>query len=310
DARPTRGDFGLVGARVIAPGDPFRSVLFYRISTEGVGHMPPIGPRLVDVGGVRLLGDWIRSLPAAAPGGAAAAEAEALCRGIHAGLQQCSGDTRAEVITALLSTVNGALALADRLRAADAAAFAAEVVARAVVHTNAIVRDLFQPWLAPEQRRRTLGTEPEAQSILALRGDAARGRSVFHGVAQCGRCHRHGSEGRAFGPSLEDLGRKYSPAQILEHILAPSRVIAPEFRTTVVTLRDGTEISGFVVRRWADGFLLRDENLGEHRIKSGDVKESHESALSAMPEGLLAPLTAQEAADLIAFLAAPGTTPP
>jgi hypothetical protein len=33
-----------------------------------------------------------------------------------------------------------------------------------------------------------------------------------------------------------------------------------------------------------------------------EVKETRESTLSAMPEGLLAPLTAQEAADLLEYL--------
>jgi len=38
-------------------------------------------------------------------------------------------------------------------------------------------------------------------------------------------------------------------------------------------------------------------------VKLTDAKDSRESTVSAMPEGLFAPLTAQEAADLIAYLA-------
>ena len=38
-----------------------------------------------------------------------------------------------------------------------------------------------------------------------------------------------------------------------------------------------------------------------NRLKTAGLKESRESTLSAMPEGLLAPLTAQEAADLLEF---------
>jgi len=40
----------------------------------------------------------------------------------------------------------------------------------------------------------------------------------------------------------------------------------------------------------------------DHQMKLSEVKTSRESALSAMPEGLLAPLTAQEAADLLEYL--------
>ena len=67
-------------------------------------------------------------------------------------------------------------------------------------------------------------------------------------------------------------------------------------------MRDGTELSGFITKRTAAEITLRDETLVERVIKLADVQDSRESALSAMPEGLLAPLTAQEAADLLEFI--------
>ena len=136
------------------------------------------------------------------------------------------------------------------------------------------------------------------------KGNAARGHSLFHleGASQCARCHRVGSEGRAFGPDLTAIARKYNRAQLLDQILNPSKIIAPEFKTITVTLRDDTEVSGFVLQRTADELILRDATLTDRRVKLSDVKESRESALSAMPEGLLAPLTAQEAADLLEYL--------
>jgi putative heme-binding domain-containing protein len=99
------------------------------------------------------------------------------------------------------------------------------------------------------------------------------------------------------------IGIKYPRAQLLEQILFPSRVVAPEHKTTTVTLRDDTELNGFVLMRTAMELVLRDETLTEHTVKLADVKETRESTLSAMPEGLLAPLTAQEAADLLEYLA-------
>jgi putative heme-binding domain-containing protein len=110
--------------------------------------------------------------------------------------------------------------------------------------------------------------------------------------------------GRAFGPDLTGVGRKYDRAQLLDQVLNPSKLIAPEFKTAILTLRDGTEITGFVVKRTATDLVLRDETLKESTLNLSDVTESRESALSAMPEGLLAPLTAQEAADLIEYLGA------
>ena len=103
--------------------------------------------------------------------------------------------------------------------------------------------------------------------------------------------------GREYGPDLRNLGRKYTRAQVLEQIILPSKIIAPEFKTYFITLRDDTELTGFIVRRTAGELVLRKEDLIERRVKADDVKQTRESALSSMPEGLLAPLTAQEAAD-------------
>lgn len=59
---PEKGSLGLADARLIEPGNPYRSILYYRIATKGAGHMPMIGPKTVDQEGVMLVHDWIRSL--------------------------------------------------------------------------------------------------------------------------------------------------------------------------------------------------------------------------------------------------------
>ena len=61
---PARGAFGIADARLVAPGDPGRSVTLHRILSGGPGHMPPIGPRQPDPSGARVVADWIRSLAA------------------------------------------------------------------------------------------------------------------------------------------------------------------------------------------------------------------------------------------------------
>jgi putative heme-binding domain-containing protein len=296
DEKPTRGDFGLVGARIIAPDDPYRSTLFYRINTEGSGHMPHIGARLVDENGSRLVRDWIRSLPVK-PEDAGLVAAQKLDEQIQSLLR---GNNFPEV----LATMNGAVALASSLSAPASLRDPASAVAAAIAHTNALVRDLFQRFVPPNQRRQTLGADFKAQTVLAAGGNAARGKELFLGVSQCARCHVCAGQGRAFGPDLTNIGTKYNRSQLLDQILHPSKVIAPEFKTSLITLRDDTEFSGFIIQRTADEIILREETLAERHIPRADVKDSRESLLSAMPEGLLAPLTAQEAADLLEYLGA------
>src|SRR5262249_6754671 len=60
---PSQGAFGIPAAHVITPGDPLRSVLYYRLSSLGPAHMPRIGSRVISVAGLNLVYEWIRHMP-------------------------------------------------------------------------------------------------------------------------------------------------------------------------------------------------------------------------------------------------------
>jgi putative heme-binding domain-containing protein len=63
EVRPVQGTFDMAGANILAPGDPYRSVLYYRMAKLGRGRMPHLGSEIVDEQGLRLIHDWIRTLP-------------------------------------------------------------------------------------------------------------------------------------------------------------------------------------------------------------------------------------------------------
>jgi len=63
EEKPTRGDFGVWDAKVIAPSDPWRSVLLHRLATTGAGHMPSVGSQQVDLIALEMLTESINSLP-------------------------------------------------------------------------------------------------------------------------------------------------------------------------------------------------------------------------------------------------------
>jgi len=60
---PLHDKFGIEGALLVAPGEPERSVLLKRLTMRGRGQMPPLATSVVDEAGVKLLRDWIESLP-------------------------------------------------------------------------------------------------------------------------------------------------------------------------------------------------------------------------------------------------------
>jgi hypothetical protein len=69
DAPPLHHRFDIADARLIAPGDPARSVLLHRISRrgEGTGQMPQLATHLVDERAVKLFEEWIRTVQAPEP---------------------------------------------------------------------------------------------------------------------------------------------------------------------------------------------------------------------------------------------------
>lgn len=60
---PVLIDEGIDEARIIAPNDTWRSILYLRASTTEAFKMPPLARNTVDVHGMALLRQWIESLP-------------------------------------------------------------------------------------------------------------------------------------------------------------------------------------------------------------------------------------------------------
>ena len=62
DVAPESGDLGTADARLIAPGDPDRSMIAVRMGVRGLGQMPPLATQEVDTEGLAVVRDWIASM--------------------------------------------------------------------------------------------------------------------------------------------------------------------------------------------------------------------------------------------------------
>jgi putative heme-binding domain-containing protein len=294
--RPVLGTFDLPDPYVVAGGDPARSVLLYRVSKLGHGRMPHLGSEVVDSAGVALLSGWIASLP---PGPVAPAAQEARAEERRALERARSGDKAS--LARLVAAPSGALDLLLTLPELSEDV-RREAVRRALELPAGPVRDLFERFEPPERRRERLGPSVRPERILGLSGDPARGRALFANPSlQCARCHRVGPGAETLGPDLSGVGSRLGRAQILEAILDPSRTVDPKYAGVTLRTRRGEVLSGIVVRRTERELVLRDLEK-ELTLAAGDVEAMAPQAQSLMPEGLLQHLTAQEAADLLAFL--------
>jgi uncharacterized repeat protein (TIGR03806 family) len=304
-ARPLQGTFNIAGARIIAPGDPGGSVLYYRTAKLGSGRMPRVGSNVVDERAVALIHDWIEGLPAPESGHQLSAADRAAIRALEAG-SRSSAQSKAEAIGVLTGSTRGALALmrlVDRGRLEEPVR--REVLAATKDHPQAEDRDLFERFLPDSERVKRLGDAIDFEKLLALPGDPGSGKQVFFAgsSAQCKNCHRIGGEGRALGPDLDEIGSKYEKPALLHHILDPSRAIDPQYLAYLLETRDGQVHSGLLVEKTETEVVLRDAQGELIRVPARDVEQLAPQQKSLMPDLLLRDMTAQQVADLLDYLA-------
>ncbi len=309
DIRPIQGTFQIAGARIIAPGDPSRSVLYYRVSKLGGGRMPRVGSDEVDVRAVRMLHDWIARMPAdgkdrAEEHASIPAEDRTALEALRRG-DRTAAEAQKAAIRRLTSSTRGALLLLDLVdRAPEADPLRREATAIAQQSPSVEIRDLFERFIPRAERAQRLGDVVDRRAILSLRGDARRGRAVFadHPAAQCKTCHRAGDIGQSVGPDLTKVGTKYDRAAMLDQILEPSRTIEPQYVSYLLEMKDGRVLSGLIVEKTAREVVLKDSQGKTVHIPGGDVERTVPQARSLMPELLLRDLTAQQVADLLEYL--------
>lgn len=178
------------------------------------------------------------------------------------------------------------------------------VVAAAVQHPDVNVRLLFEKFTPADQRPKTLGQSFTPEQILALPGDAGRGEAVFlrSGAASCSKCHRVKGHGAEIGPDLSQIGRKYERRALLETIMNPSAGIAPEYVPYVVETDAGKVYAGFLADQNDGEVVLKTIEGVVVRVPKSNVIELAKQEKSLMPELVLGNITAQDAADLLAFL--------
>jgi putative heme-binding domain-containing protein len=149
-----------------------------------------------------------------------------------------------------------------------------------------------------------LGTAIDATALLAVTGDAARGRQLFakSQAVQCRTCHAVGGSGGAVGPALDRVATRLDRRQLLESLLEPSKTVAAEYRTWLAVTDDGRSVTGLLAERTDDTVALVDASGKRTDLPAESIEELEALPTSLMPEQLLRDLTAQQAADLVAYL--------
>jgi len=311
--RPSQGAFGIHSAQIVVPGDPYRSVLYYRMAKLGRGRMPYFGSSVTDEDGLRLIHDWIASLPAENKNGSGngSTATRQLRRHQRRVLKQLSGFDSADgpqakqLVDDLLSSTSGALLLATAIdRGQLKAPLRKTVIKTGSIHDDVQVRDVFERFLPEDQRTKRLGTVVDTAALLKRKGNAERGKAVFfrtQGVS-CKNCHKIQGKGKEVGPDLSHIGKKYNRKQLLESILEPSKKIDRKYLVYLVQTSQGKVHTGLLAKKDAEAVVLKDKDGKSIRIPAGQVELMVPQNKSLMPELLLREMTARQVADLLEYL--------
>ncbi|MEN9674924.1 MAG: hypothetical protein RIS76_820 [Verrucomicrobiota bacterium] len=167
---------------------------------------------------------------------------------------------------------------------------------------------LFREWiggLKPERAFVRNWTMTELMSDWGKRRLAASetaGRELFRSLG-CVQCHRAEGAGGAVGPDLTGVASRLDRRALLESVLEPSKLIADEFATYEIELRDGEVISGRVERETEADLIVRTGSAVEPlvRVVRKDVAHRRKSTISNMPAGMLNVLEKEQALELLSY---------
>ncbi len=205
----------------------------------------------------------------------------------------------------MAATTGGALALLKWIDDNELAEpLRTRAIAKAVTHPDSTVRVMYERFVPEDQRPQRLGAAIKPAEILALKGNTKRGEQIFYesSAAQCKNCHVVNGRGGTLGPDLSAIGKKYERATLLETILEPSKAISHEYVPYLVETTEGQIYAGFLVENSENQIVLKDINSKLIRLRRKEIEVIEPQEKSLMPELVLREVTAQDAADLLAFL--------
>lgn len=139
-----------------------------------------------------------------------------------------------------------------------------------------------------------------AADTAKLEGDARRGAAVFQKV--CLVCHKVRDLGVEVGPDLTTVATK-PREQLIEAIFDPNRAVELRNAATQITQKDKSLLVGQLISETPGNVTLRLPGGADIVILRTDIATQKTLTTSLMPEGLESVLSAQDVADVLAFIA-------
>lgn len=156
-------------------------------------------------------------------------------------------------------------------------------------------------------------TDAELKSMataVVQQGDPVRGEKVYRRTQLgCTGCHSIGGAGGKVGPDMTSIGASAPVDYLIESVWFPNRKVKEGFHSLLLETKDGSELSGILVREDTDSLVLRDTLGNEVSVAKNSI-EKRTTGGSLMPAGLIDGISPNERLDLFRFLSELGKPGP
>lgn len=169
-----------------------------------------------------------------------------------------------------------------------------ELARRGIYDPSKVV---LQEVIAPDPKSVPDNLPPVAE-ILAMKGDAARGKVA---AQRCIMCHRIDGTGIELGPALDGWGRMQTREVIVNSIVNPSSGIAHGYDGTEIVTDDGKTIHGLLIKE-SNPFMITSMGGITQIVPGEKIASMKKLDRSLMLSAAQLALTAQEVADIVAYL--------
>ncbi|AWM38651.1 Cytochrome c [Gemmata obscuriglobus] len=138
--------------------------------------------------------------------------------------------------------------------------------------------------------------------------DYERGRKLF-ATGKCFGCHRFDGEGGSNAPDLTGVAGRFSPRDLLESIIDPSKEISDQYGAVEIRTADDRVIKGRIVNLNNDNVMVNTNMLEPGSTVSVNrklIESMTPSKVSMMPTGLVDTFQEDEVLDLLAYILSRG----
>lgn len=148
-------------------------------------------------------------------------------------------------------------------------------------------------------------------------GNAAHGKELFYGDANCSLCHMIEGKGGRLGPELTGVGGSRTRAAIIDSVRDPSRRLAAglteatkefpqEYESVTVVTAEGTEIKGVTLNEDSFSVQIMDTSEQIHLLEKDKLRSFQKSRQSTMPKYGADILSDKDLEDIVAYLVSVG----